>query len=189
MAKEPADRFTTAMDMSTALSDVRGPRRGGTIDRSGTGIVARLRRESDGRYRRVAGAMTAGVASMALAIGSGAVAVAAAIIVDRRRLVVEGRHDAASAAASPPCRERACRVGTGSCSAPPTAPRRQTVGAASPATPSPPDERRACAVGEGALTHQDLQTTALDARRRAVDAGRQPSRSIAATRTVPLPAC
>jgi serine/threonine protein kinase len=173
MAKEAGDRFATAMDMSTALSDVRAR----VVEGQSTAGPASLRAS-------VAKAMAAlpeatpprPAPKRRFAIAAGASLVAAAVVI----AIVVTRRDSSSVTTmrTVPPPVAPAPTSTLPPAAPATpAPVSIATGAASAPRPTPaattdskPSATNVTSARELSLI-RDLQTTALDARRRAVDAG------------------
>ena len=173
MAKDPAQRFANALDMATALSEIRARIVGGQGVSGTTSLRATVARvmattaESQVQHARRR-------RSMQLAIGTGVAAVAAAGVLVAILLSSRGKRSVDSAAAP--------AAGVGAPVAPNPAPAASlpaaSVAAAKPeSTPAPAAKPTPGKIGAAAPSARELslvrelQQSAYDARRRAVEAG------------------
>ena len=179
LEKEPADRYESALDMAAALSDVRARMVEGQAATGTTSLRASVARvmanTTESRIRRARRQRTIGVA-----VSGGAVAIVAVILATRSSSL--SRH---KEVAPPPLAPRPTQQAL---SSQPPAQRLPPAASAPIATPTPtkpsphasptqaaapssPKSAVAPLTSEELALLRELQTTALDARRRAVDAG------------------
>lgn len=179
LEKEPADRYESALDMAAALSDVRARMVEGQAATGTTSLRASVARvmanTTESRIRRARRQRTIGVA-----VSGGAVAIVAVILATRSSSL--SRH---KEVAPPPVAPRPTQQAL---SSQPPAQRLPPAASAPIATPTPtkpsphasptqaaapssPKSAGAPLTSEELALLRELQTTALDARRRAVDAG------------------
>jgi serine/threonine-protein kinase len=171
LAKHPADRFESALDMAAALSDIRARIAGGQGMSGTTSLRATVARvmastaESEvHRHRR----------SMTLAIGTGAAAVVAAGVLGVVLLSSRGKHAVDSTAVPPPAATAPATPDPSLATGGPVAgaaPAKPPVPGGAP-SPTPPGKSTPAAPSAKELALvRDIQDAAREARRRAADAG------------------